>query len=344
LLHIQLDRRKHFAAWIAGGVSRRAAAFLGIEREAGWVRDAAKACAGLTPADVDVILASGPPFVAFELARHLAERLDRPFVLDYRDLWTGNPHAARSAPEALVERESEVLAASAATIGVSPSLSQSLHQQFKLANPPYVITNGFDPEELARVPRRAFGHRAVVYAGVFYPPKRGIEPLMAALQRVDRLNGATNQWAFHYYGYQGDYVSSAARAANMEHRVVIHGSVPRLEALSAVKGATIAVVISSVYERGSLQDRGIVTGKVFDAIGVGTPLLVIAPEGSDLEGVLAVTGRGRCFAGTQVDRIAEFLQDAMNGRIPQALRPELYSWNTIGAQLDGVLRTVVAGR
>jgi|SRR5215831_3185647 len=338
LLPILIDRRKHFLSWAGGGICRRLAAILGIEREVGWIADAAKACAGLNPDDVDLILASGPPFGSFELARRLAERLERPFVLDYRDLWAGNPYAKRSARSGPIEKEKALLAASSAVIGISPSLVQSLRSQFGLTQTVKVITNGFDPEELARIPRHAFGHFAIVYTGQFYPPKSTVDPLMAALRTIDRAGSEQPHWAFHYYGYQGEYVRSVARGFGVEHRVVIGGRVPRPAALAAVRGADIAVVISSVYEQGSLQDKGVVTGKVFEAIGLGTPLLVIAPAGSDLEEVLAVTGLGKRFAGTEIDGIAGFLRDVMNGGIPRALSAELFSWSNISHQFDHALR------
>jgi glycosyltransferase involved in cell wall biosynthesis len=272
------------------------------------------------------------------LARRLAERLERPFALDYRDLWAGNPYAKRSARAGSIEKEKALLAASSAVIGISPSLVESLRDQFRLTQTVNVITNGFDPEELARIPRHAFGHFAIVYTGQFYPPKSTVNPLMAALRTIDRSGSEQNHWAFHYYGYQGEYVRSVARHFGVEHRVVIGGRVPRPAALAAVRGADIAVVISSVYEQGSLQDKGVVTGKVFEAIGLGTPLLVIAPAGSDLEEVLAVTGLGKRFAGTEIDGIAGFLRDVMNGGRPRALSAEAFSWSNISHQFDRALR------
>ena len=339
------ERRRGVLGWIAGGLARRGATILGIEREAGWIRDAERACAGLTRDDVDLVLASGPPFVSFDLARRLAKRLGCPYVLDYRDLWTRSPHAYRRAPQRVVKRESLVVEASAATIGVSPSLARSLQEEFALPKATHVITNGFDPEELARVPKRDFGHFAIVYTGSFYPPKRGVEPLMAALQRLDSVVPPDDRWAFHYYGNQGDYVRRVADAFRVGHRTLVHGSVPRAEALSAICGASIAVVISSVYERASLEEKGIVTGKVFEEIGLGAPLLVIAPEGSDLDGILAATELGKRFAGTEIDAIAVFLRERMNGREMRPRNTEVFSWARIGDQLDSVLRdSLAAGR
>src|SRR5262249_24201141 len=236
-------------------------------------------------------------------------------------LWTGNPYAEGSTQRRTIDKERTVLAASAAAIGVSPGLTQSLQDQFGRPKRSYVISNGFDPEELARTPKNHFGHFAIVYTGTFYPPKSAIQPLMAALQQVDRIDVHRSPWAFHYYGHKSSYVWRAAEDFGLAHRVVIHGSVSRQEALAAVRGANVAVVMSCIYERASLQDRGVVTGKVFEAIGCGTPLLVIAPQGSDLEGILAVTGLGKRFAGTEIDRIAAFLHDAMNDGTPRRINP-----------------------
>ncbi len=235
--------------------------------------------------------------------------------------------------------------ASAATIGVSPSLAGSLQEEFALLKATHVITNGFDPEELARVPKLDFGHFAIVYTGSFYPPKRGVEPLMAAMQRLDSVVPPDDRWAFHYYGNQGDYVRRVADAFRVGHRTLIHGSVPRAEALCAIRGASVAVVISSIFERASLAEKGIVTGKVFEEIGLGAPLLVIAPEGSDLDGILATTGLGKRFAGTEIDGIVAFLRERMDGGELRPRNTEMYSWASIGDQLDAVLRdSLAAGR
>ena len=41
-----------------------------------------------------------------------------------------------------------------------------------------------------------------------------------------------------------------------------------------VRGAGLAVVITSVNEPASLEDKGIVPAKIFEAIGLGTPTLL----------------------------------------------------------------------
>ncbi len=331
---------------LAGGTCRRVARYLGIEGEIGWLQPTGAACSGLSRDDVDVILATGSPFVSFRLARRLSERLGRPYVLDYRDPWTQNPHAERNrlalSTRLTLRTEARLLAGSAAAIHVSPSCSSAMAQRFELERRPHVITNGYDPEELAAVKPHDFGYSAIVYTGAFYPPKRTAAPLMAALKRLrETAAGNKPDWRFHYYGDAEAHVREEANHWGMMDRVVLHGTVTRAEALSAVKGATIALVITSVFDEGSLEDNGIVTGKVFEPLGLGTPILLIAPRGSDARKIIAETDSGRAFVGTDVDGIAGFLS-RLPRRTREASSAEAYSWPAKAAELDGILRNAAA--
>ncbi|MGH9368023.1 MAG: glycosyltransferase [Thermoanaerobaculia bacterium] len=326
-------------AWlVAGGVVRRAARLSGFEVEVGWLSEAERACAGLEGQDVDLILATGAPFTSFELASRLAGRLRRPLVLDYRDLWTTNPHVGPPRESAFAA-EKALLRRCAAAIAVSPGVADSLQSQCPPGMRVHVITNGHDPEELAEIRPIRFDHFAIVYAGVFYPPKRVITPVMAAFQQLKSLRPVGADWRFHYYGLQSDHVRSAAAEHGVGDKVFLHGLQPRRKVLAAVKGAGVSVIIASVEQSASRRDRGIVTGKVFDAIGLGTPMLVVAPAGSDLEAIVRTAGRGGRFDGTETDRMASFLANAIEGRVPPSGQPAVYAWPNMVTELDAVLRS-----
>ncbi len=95
--------------------------------------------------DVDVILASGSPFVAFRLAKQLAERFGRPYVLDYRDPWTGNPHDIRPSRLASIKEEASLIKGCAAVTIVSPSWGVSLDQAHSIGAKLHVITEWLRP-------------------------------------------------------------------------------------------------------------------------------------------------------------------------------------------------------
>jgi glycosyltransferase involved in cell wall biosynthesis len=325
--------------WLAGGIGRTIARHLAIDRHVGWIKETERACSDLTPKDVDVILASGSPFVAFRLARNLSDRLGRPYVLDYRDPWTANPHHGRPPRPATIREEASLLQGSAAVTVVSPSWGMDLDRRYGVGTKLHVVTNGYDSSEMAAVKPHDFGHCAFVYTGIFYPPRRILSPFMAALKCLKGPQSETGkEWYFHYYGVQEDYVRGQGVRFGLNDRIVLHGKVPRHEALSAVKGASLAVVVVSIEEQASSEMLGMVPAKIFEAIGLGTPVLLIAPFGSDATALIAPTGLVKSFTGTEIQGMASFLKDVVSGQVPQPKNAEIFSWTTISKNLDAILR------
>jgi glycosyltransferase involved in cell wall biosynthesis len=336
----QVDYPNQGFRWLAGGICRKVARWLNIDNGIGWMKAAEVACSKLNEEDVDVILATGSPFSSFRLARRLSNRLKKPYVLDYRDPWTGNPHALQSPRQAIVREEASLLKASTAVTIVSPAWRLAMEQRFGIGTKLYVVTNGYDPEELASVQPVNFGHFAIVYAGNFYPPKRTISPLMASLKHLKELiQNKGDRWYFHYYGVQEKHVMEEAQRFNVEERVILHGNVARSEVLAATRGAGLAVIISSTTQTTTAEDNGIVPGKVFEVLGLGTPMLLIAPRGSDVETIIETTGLGQSFVGTDIDGMTTFIRDALHGNTTEPKSPEAYSWANIARKMDFILRT-----
>jgi glycosyltransferase involved in cell wall biosynthesis len=262
--------------------------------------------------------------------------------MDYRDPLTQNPHRKSAASSKLIQEEKRLLAGSAAVTIVSPSWAELLKRQHGVGSKMHVITNGYDPEDLSQVEPVQFGHFAIVYAGVFYPPKRVITPILYALKRLkEQCDGSMSEYYFHYYGPHQTHVLDEAREAGVAPHVVLHGHVSRAEAYSAIKGANVAVVITSVVDEASKEAQGIVTGKIFEAVGLGTPILLICPSGSDAEIVIKDTGLGQAFRGNDVEGIAGFLRELMTGGQVRSENVAEYSWANIGKKLDTILRRVL---
>ena len=328
--------------WLAGGVCRTMARYFGIEGDAGWSMVVDRACATLNPSDVDVILVSGPPFGAFGAAERLSSRLGKPFVLDYRDPWTGNPHAGQQASSATVREEARMLRSCAAVTIVSPSWGEALAKRFGIESKLHIVTNGFDVDEGKDVRPYEFGHFAIVYAGSFYPPKRVISPVMAALKRLKGLEGSEDrEWYFHFYGEGQEHVRDEAIRFGVMDKIVLHGRVTRAEAVSAVRGAGVTVVITSVLDENSAEDSGIIPGKVFEALGSGVPILLIAPRGSDIEKIGESAESVRLVIGTDIDGITSYFKEVMSVMAPKVKTPERYAWPNLIRRLDAVLRGVI---
>lgn len=326
------------AGWLLGGACRVVARSLGIEASAGWGISAERACAVLARGDCDLILATGGA-AAYRAAHRLSLRLGCPFLMDYRDPWTGNPHDAGRRSKS--SEEARLLGACAGATVVSPSWAELIGRTFGVPEKVHVITNGFDPDMFVGVESRRFDHFAIVYAGTLYPPKRVLDPVLRALRAFAESRPARVA-RFHYYGDFGEPVLEAATRLGARALVEVHGRVPRRAALEAQKGSGLVVVVASVDEEAGLSDLGVVTAKVFDCMALDRPALVVAPRGSDLYAVARTAGGMRCFAGSDVEGMARYIGEVEGGRAPPALGRQAYRWDSIAGKLDGVLRAAVS--
>jgi glycosyltransferase involved in cell wall biosynthesis len=328
--------------WVIGGVCRKFAREFGIDRGVGWVKEAERACSNLSADRIDVILASGQPFSSFTLAGRLSSKFERPYVLDYRDPWVRPDQVKNAAMTQIYQKEIDLVRSSS---GVTAVANSFFYGRSGFASKTHVIPNGFDPEEMASVEAYDFGHFAIVYAGVFQPPQRTITPFFQALRRFkDGGIGRTVEWRFHYYGPQVDYVREEAKLSDIAEHVVLHGRVSRFEALSAVKGSAVTVVITSVLEEQASNDGWIVTGKLFEPLGLGVPTLLIGPSGSDAEEIVETSGLACAVTASNVDGMLSFLKTILAGEVPKPRCPETYAWPNIIKKMDFVLRNAMSMR
>jgi len=266
--------------------------------------------------------------------------------LDYRDLWFDNTYLNLKFSDAKEQDEAMLLAMCSAVTIVSPSCAILLDQKYRLGEKLHVVTNGYDPEDMQQVAPFEFGHFAIVYAGTFFPPKRSISSVMAALKRIkDTHSDSSGQWKFHYYGRSVEHVQQEARRYGVDDHVIVHGYVTRSVALSALKGADISVVITIVDEDGTLAEKGIVTGKLFESLCLGKRVLLVAPPGSDAETIGKSSGLVHRFGGRDIDGMAAFLKNAMFNCIPSECQKEgaldPYAWPNIAKNFDSILRAVI---
>jgi glycosyltransferase involved in cell wall biosynthesis len=323
--------------WFTGGACRRIARMTGIDDAIGWVKAAQRVCSSLEPRDVDLILASGPPFSTFTLAEKFSKKLRRPYFLDYRDPWMV-ADIIQPLRRLALQREARLLAGAAGVTTVSEAWASDLDARFNVGSKLKVVTNGYDPEEVRDVEPQDFGHFAIVYAGIFYPPERVITPVFSALKRLE--NQATSrEWYFHYYGDHNQHVREEAARLGLADRVKLHGRVPRSEALSAIRGANIAVVINSVFEEVPARIKGWIPAKLFEIIALGTPILMIAPPGTDAETIARASGSTGRFSGNDILGIESFIEKLMAGCKFERGTSDSFAWKHIGATFEVHLRS-----
>lgn len=301
-----------------------------------WTRALRQSFPRLAAREFQVIMATGAPWTTFVCARELSDLTGRPFVLDYRDLWTTDtPYgAARSRREQALE--AELFASSAAVTVVSRGMRETLAERFGSRHKIHVVTNGFNAEEFKSVRPLELRQPALVYAGTLVPPKRTLDPVFQALSALkeSRLPESSIP-TVHYFGPNGALAMDSARKFGADDYLQVWGNRPRREALAALKAAHLAVVVTSVFDEKGAPIQGVITGKVFEALALGRPILLIAPSQSDAATVIGPHGV-RC-SGSDIDGICAAIRTYVGKWHTDYDPPPEYSWSSIARNLDCAL-------
>lgn len=105
----------------------------------------------------------------------------------------------------------------------------------------------------------------------------------------------------------------------------------------------MAVVVTSTAEVAANHDLGIVTGKIYEPVGLGTPVLLIAPAGSDARNVVPRSSGG-CFTARESDAMAGYLLDRLDQTGTSEGRPSAeHSWPELGRRYSALLSRVITG-
>jgi glycosyltransferase involved in cell wall biosynthesis len=221
----------------------------------------------------DAIYASALPFTAHLVAARLARAAAAPWVAEFRDHFAGNPYARlprwREGIDLRIERH--VLRTAAACVAVSEPMVATLKARH--AKPALAVLNGFDDqtEVAASYTATASAPLRILYTGVIYPGRRDPGPLFAALQRLgeDRRN---IEVVFHGQDLRG--VAEAAARYGVADVVHVRGPITYHDSLAQQRQSDVLLLLLC----SDPAEAGVYTGKLFEYVGAGRPILAIGAE------------------------------------------------------------------
>ncbi|RZS85972.1 glycosyltransferase [Pigmentiphaga kullae] len=262
-------------------------------------------------ANLDVIVSTHGPRSTHLIASHVRARHPHlKWIADYRDLWSQN-HLASYGPtaqkrEAAIERRA--MKEADAFITVSDELAAQL--ETLVCSHVHVIPNGFDPEDYLGYPD-APTHEdppRLVYTGMLYRQHRDPSPLFQALSELHQ-EGAISPGDIHvdFYGPPDSWLDELINRFGVHPFVNLMGRVQRPDALKAQSRASALLLIESAAP----EARGVLTGKLFEYLAMGKPILSLgSPPGSAIGRVLSSTATG-LIAENDVQKVKSFLLSMM---------------------------------
>jgi len=297
-----------------------------IDLRAWWRRPAVRAGLKLARSRrFDCIVSTHGPRVCHLVAHRIARECSRAaWVADYRDLWIGNPLAplrgARLRRESRLEMRTVGQRADLVTT-VSEGLAASLRN--RLGRPVEVIRNGHDgvgshPTSSEPGSRWEPPGLRLVHTGSLYGGTRDPSPLFRATRAFARAAAGAARPRIEFYGARCEGLETLISRCGAGDFVTRHGHVSHAEALRHQREADALVLLES----GLPSHEGILTGKVFEYLASGRPVLGIGPRaGSELDRLLRDCGVGMAV-GTDESAIERMLNDIAAGPRPSWFHPD----------------------
>lgn len=240
---------------------------------------------------IDVIVTTGPPHSMHLIGLQLKQALNIKWVADFRDPWTdidfySELKLTNWAHKRHLSLEKEVIGI--ADLVISVSESNSKHLSDKADADIKVITNGYDPEDVSGATVALDKKFSIAHIGTFMA-NRNPEVLWDSLaELVGEDHGFADDFELILIGNTDASIIAKIKDTGLIDYTKIIGSVSHEEAIDYQKKSQ--VLLLTVNKTG--DTKGMVTGKIFEYLVSGRPVLAIGPEDGDLANILIETNTG----------------------------------------------------
>lgn len=248
----------------------------------------------------DAIISTGPPHSMHLIASGVNQKTNIPWLADFRDPWTGidfyDDLLLTRAADALHRRlERKVLQSADAVTTVSHHIKQELVGKGGDAAKTFVIPNGYDEQDLpeageiaAKPDGQTSGTFTLLHSGSLVPSRNPVS-LWKALSLCCRKNDAFRRHLrIRLIGSVDASVHQSLKEENLLSNVEILPYKPHKEAFSELMQADVLLLLINR----TANAEGFLSGKVFEYLLTGRPVLCVGPEKGEAAGLLRETAAG----------------------------------------------------
>lgn len=237
--------------------------------------------------NVDVIWSTSFPVTAHLVAYRLKLSTNKPWIADFRDLWTENHYADYSSR--LRKRidqfiELKLLDKTDVIVTVSEVWANTLRELTGGRKRVEVIRNGFDSTEYEGLARTPTGKWEITYVGLFYGAKQDPTPFLTALRRAI-MSGkiARADVRFNIVGQPDLFVQELIERFGLGDVTTFSGFVSHREAIGFQVNSSLLLLIV----HGDRSNPGLVPGKLFEYLGARRPILGLIPPHFEAARIIA---------------------------------------------------------
>lgn len=262
--------------------------FMYPDNKRGWIEPAVDKAVELAKEQkVNLIFSTAPPFSNHIAASRLKERFHVPLVLDYRDAWTNNHFMDDlfNWQKRIHNRlEQKCLKNTDQVIVLDEYMGQSIKQaHLEIDLKIQLIPHGYDSDDfkgtnVATLPYKP-GKLNLLYSGLFYESNQP-DIILKALHALSEESAIDlNDIHLHFQGGLTSRINKLVNEFGLGNSVTDLGYVTHIKAVSNLMKADALWMISNFDP----VHRQVKSGKLFEYLGTGKPVLGLVHEGAELE-------------------------------------------------------------
>ncbi|MBO7617781.1 MAG: glycosyltransferase [Bacteroidales bacterium] len=295
--------KKNLSLWVRGNLFIPDARCCWIKPSVKYLKEYLKAH------PVDAIISTGPPHSMHLIAMKLREDLGIPWIADFRDPWTeidyyNDLHLTRWADRKHHRLEREVLNKADKVVTVAPDGARRLG---RLGNRNVrTIYNGFDRDDDTQTPVSLPDKFTITYLGVLSKAQNP-EKLWEAIGELTKTNESfSKDMKIKMIGQIDNSVVQSIEAQGLSEHVSYSSYLPHSEVSAVHRGSTLLLLL--LMPDSEPRAKGLVTGKLFEYMASGRPILCIGPEYGDAARILKETGAGQTVSFGDKEKIKSTLE------------------------------------
>lgn len=282
----KLNWKGRFALWI------RANIFIPDSRMF-WIRPSVSFLKKwLRENPVDAIVSTGPPHSMHLIGLGLKKACGIPWLADFRDPWTQIDFYHELPLEKWADRkhhrlEEAVLRSADAVLVVGNQMKAGLNSAFQPKV--HVISNGFDPEDIdLSQPVERDKKFSILHIGML-GKARSHTIFWEGLNQMREENPELRaDLEVHIYGVADPFVAAQTEGFSDRSWIRFFPYIPHDEVIRVQRAAAVLLLsINNVP-----MAKGILTGKIFEYLAIGNPILCIGPPDGDAAAILKEAGTG----------------------------------------------------
>jgi len=256
---------------------------------------------------VDAIVSTGPPHSMHLIALELKKRLGIPWLADFRDPWTDIDYYKEMKISAFADKKHKRLELSVIkNCSAMVVVSRDMKEKYEIMGGSNVnlITNGFDSadmdfQDIVRDTKFSIAHIGTL------PPSINLKGLWQVLSELsESLPTFRDDLEIELVGKVDKSVIDDLAAFNLNDRLNLVEYVTHDKAALLMKQSAILLL---AINKDSPNAKGILTGKIFEYLASGRPIIALGPLDGDLARILEETEAGVISEYDDLERIRKIV-------------------------------------